>query len=91
MNNAESNRNAARFRAAFAAVGGCALMAMVAFALAHPQPGGRTNLQSVGPMQTGVTTSETAATASTAAATLATSEATPSVKATPEWGQPSEP
>jgi hypothetical protein len=91
MNNAESNRNAARFRAAFAAVGGCALAAMVAFALANAQSDGSANFRSAGPMQTGVTTSETAVTASAAAATLATSEASPSVKAKPEWGQPSEP
>jgi hypothetical protein len=80
-----------RLRVAFAAVGGCALLAMAVFGLANGESVGPKDFSSAGSMQTGVTTSETIAAASTAAATLATSQASPSVKATPAWGQPAEP
>lgn len=90
-NQAGSNRRAARWRIAFAAVGGCAFVAMAAFGLANGESAGPKNFSGAGPMQTGVTTSESTAAASTAAATLATSQASPTVKATPAWGQPAEP
>ncbi|MDT5176037.1 MAG: hypothetical protein QOJ95_235 [Mycobacterium sp.] len=90
-NQSGSNRCSARLRVVCAAVGGSAFTAMAAFGLANGETVGPHDFRSAGTMQTGVTTSESAATASTAAATMATSVASPSVKATPEWGQPSEP
>jgi hypothetical protein len=64
---------------------------MAAFGLADGESAGAKNFIGAGSMQTGVTTSESTAAASTAAATLATSQASPTVKATPAWGQPAEP
>ena len=73
-------------------IGGCAILAMATLALqTESASAGGTNLQSAGSMTTGATSTVSIATASTAAANLATPAASPTVKATPEWGQPSEP
>ena len=76
-----------------AAGAGCAaIVAMAALAL---QMGGSevgvANLRSSGSMTTGLTTTVSIATVPAAATRLDTSEASPSVKATPAWGQPTEP
>ncbi|MDT5150138.1 MAG: hypothetical protein QOI01_1871 [Mycobacterium sp.] len=86
-NQEESNRPAVRIRVAASLVGGCAVVAMAAIAL--QTNGGTTdttNLRSAGSMQTGVTSTE-----SVAVAKLPTSMASPTLKAKPAWGQPSEP
>lgn len=75
-------------RSIAAVVGVSALMTMAAVTLqsgAHiPDTAG---LVGSGPMQTGVTSTESTA----AAASPATPAASPTLRATPEWGQPSEP
>jgi hypothetical protein len=91
-NREESNRPAVRIRVAASLVGGCAVVAMAAIALqTNGETTDTTNLRSAGSMQTGVTSTESVAAPSAFATKLATSMASPTLKATPAWGQPSEP
>jgi hypothetical protein len=88
---AELNGRVVGIRAA-AVVGGCAIVAMIAVSLQPNEASSdTTNLPTAGTMQTGVTSIESVTPASSGPATLATSVASPTKKATPEWGQPPEP
>jgi hypothetical protein len=75
-----------------AGFGGLAVVAMAALGLqTNGTDVGNVHVRSAGAMQTGVTTSQAVETASVAPSLLATSVASPTLKATPEWGQPAEP
>jgi hypothetical protein len=90
--NEEEPIRSARTKRVTAAVGGGAILLMVVMALhAYGATVGTADLPSAGPMTTGVTSTETVPAESVAPPTVAISEASPTVKATPEWGQPHEP
>lgn len=94
INASTQQRPAPPIRLGAAVVGGCAVAAMAALAIQGYGPGGNsTNLRmNAGSMTTGQTSTETPAVpAAGAVGSVATSLASPTVKATPEWGQPAEP
>jgi hypothetical protein len=84
MNTFENHRNYARLAAA---VTGAASAVMLAYlGVVSSQPESAVVVTGTGPMTTGATTSSSAA-----PTTLAVPMATPAMKASPNWGQPSEP
>jgi hypothetical protein len=89
MNTVENHRNYARLAAAVAGAGSAVMLACLGVVSSQPESAGVvTGAGPAGPaaMSTGATTSTTAA-----PTTMAVPVARPSRKATPFWGQPSEP
>lgn len=86
MNTVENHRNYARLAAAVAGAGSAVMLAYLGVVSSQPESAGVVTGAGPAAMSTGATTSTSAA-----PTTMAVPVATPSRKATPFWGQPSEP
>jgi len=86
MNTVENHRNYARLAAAVAGAGSAVILAYLGVVSSQPESAVVVTGTGPGAMSTGATTSSSAA-----PTTVAVPMATPSMKAAPFWGQPSEP